>query len=71
MPFEPTPIELVAFPARRVSLTFTHPTAGDEIFCFMVEAAAKELFEADRTGTLGTFTASNGVTVEVCAHEHL
>lgn len=64
----PTIIEAVEWPARRVSLTFTHQTCGDEMFCRMIAAAALELSRVDQDGELMEFTAANGVHIKVRAH---
>lgn len=60
----------VEWPARCISLRFTHPTAGDDIFCFMVEKAVAEYAALNRCDGPETFTASNGVIVELFVHDN-
>ena len=61
----------VTWPARAVSLHFSHPTCGDGNFWSKIQVAFLELMAADTRGNLDRFEASNGVTVVVAAAEVL
>lgn len=62
----------VRYPKRRVILTFTHDTCGDNHFSPMVEKAIDERREAIAHGLIAEtheFNASNGVLVVVSGYE--
>ena len=66
---DPSKFAEVTWPARRVSLTFSHDTCGDDMFCTMCAVAVQEYIANDPAGQASTFLASNGVRIEVTSHE--
>lgn len=57
-----TPIE---WPARQVTFSFQHDTAGDAKFQPMIAQAMLEYLSADPRAELRAFDASNGVRITI------
>lgn len=53
--------EVITWPQRKIVITATHETAGDNRFWPMVAEAIKECWEKDPMGCEENFLASNGV----------
>jgi hypothetical protein len=52
------------WPERKICFVFSHPTLGDGFFGQMIKDAAMEYF-ANQADQEGTFTAVNGVRIDV------
>lgn len=53
--------EVITWPQRKVTITATHETVGDNRFWPMIAEAIKECWEKDPMGCEEDFAASNGV----------
>lgn len=59
-------------PERRVIMTFTHPTKGDDYMCLAVDEALRELLQTSPYGSdVDEFEASNGVKITVAGATQL
>lgn len=58
-------LDKVQYPARKILISCYHPSAGDDYFSPMMRDALIEYWEKSGfTGSVDTFTASNGVDIE-------